>query len=231
MDRVASCRRVAREAIGDVEPRKLHSVLEATIGDASMTPAVLVLESAAATDPDCDLSVAVSPAAGVQLIYEGLRLTRRLVRENPWALVTAEDDDPIAADMEILAADILVARGLCVLSHLDAASVAVETVIAFGRAEAARGSEDDAASADADPSTDVSTLEAHVVDLAVQTGAETVGGEPTARVQTRAAAIADRADPGFPPAEQCLPAYESFVPDLGPGENVTTDRATSATDP
>ncbi|MFC6769133.1 DUF7114 family protein, partial [Natrinema soli] len=138
MEKADSCRRAAVEAVADVEPPRLYEYLDSILDRASMVPAVLTLESAAAmraegrvledadadepcrdvesesdrnrtraSGPDRDPARITTHAAGVQLIYEGLRLTRSLAHDEPW---TATDADASDADLAILAADILVAR-------------------------------------------------------------------------------------------------------------------------
>lgn len=223
MDRVACCRRAAREAIADVEPPSLHDVLVDEIDDAVMTPGVVALESAAAADADADLEAVAPRAAGVQLIYEGLRLTRALAHEEPW---TAADERANArSDLEILAADILVARGFYLLARTDAADRAVRTVRAFGRDQTLREEPD------ADREALDAALERDVLELAVLAGAAAVGEPPTADALALADDVADRTGTGFPPAGQCLLAGESRRPDHGPSDRTATDRATSATDP
>jgi len=48
MEEADSCRRAALEAVADVEPPRLHEYLDSILDRASMVPAVLTLESAAA---------------------------------------------------------------------------------------------------------------------------------------------------------------------------------------
>ena len=220
MDQAASCRRAARDAVSDVEPLRLHDVITDTLDGASMTPGVLTLESAAAIDPGVDRSRIVHHAAGVQLIYEGLRLTRTLAHEEPWTHGNGDGN----GDLEILAADILVARGFYLLARTDAAGKAVRTVQAFGRDQTLREQPG------ADPERLDSNLERDVLELAVLTGAAAVGSTPTPEL----VAIANEVDDvlsGFPPAEECLPPFDHPETDTTPGDGIATDRATSATDP
>ncbi|WP_255170635.1 DUF7114 family protein [Natrononativus amylolyticus] len=231
MDRADCCRRAARDAVADVDPPHLHDVITATLDGASMAPGVLVLESAAAvrdgesaTDATGgDLEGIAHHAAGVQLIYEGLRLTRTLSHDEPWA----RDDEAAAADadLEILAADILVARGFYLLARTDAAGKAVRTVQAFGRDQTLREQPDaDRAALDAN-------LERDVLELAVLAGTAAVGSTPTPALVATANEIADAVGTGFPPASECLPALEPTDTTTPPGDGIPTDKATSATDP
>lgn len=223
MDRAASCRRAARDAIADVEPPRLHDVLTDILDGTPMTPGVLTLASAGSLDATADLEGITHRAAGVQLVYEGLRLTRSLAHDEPWA--DSRTADP-QSDLEILAADILVARGFYLLARTDAAGKAVRTVRSFGRDQTLR-EEDGADSAALD-----ANLERDVLELAVATGAAAVGTSPTSELLGIAGDIAAEVGRSFPPASECLPDLEGRETRPGePGDGVTTDRATSATDP
>ncbi|WIV68700.1 DUF7114 family protein [Natrialbaceae archaeon AArc-T1-2] len=233
MDRAARCRRAARDAVADVEPPRLHDVITDLLEAASMTPGVLTLESAVAIDADADADVepVLDRAAGVQLIYEGLRLTRSLAHAEPWAdanthTYTDADvvSDDLDADLEILAADILVARGFYLLARTGAAEMAVRTVQAFGRDQTLREQPDaDAEAIDAN-------LECDVLELAVTAGTSAVGSTPPAELFAIANDVSDAVGVGFPPATECLSDLDISEMDATPGEEAATDRATSATD-
>ncbi|ADB59371.1 hypothetical protein Htur_0473 [Haloterrigena turkmenica DSM 5511] len=264
MDRADSCRRAAFEAVADVEPPALHDRIETALTEASMVPGVLTLESAATTadgravaesersaetdrghaqrrgrDGDRDTDGLATQAAGVQLIYEGLRLTRSLAHDEPWAADGNGDDE---SDLAILAADILVARGFYLLARTDAAGKAVRTVQKFGRDQTRRDAVADRSSgpttdADGEPVPDDSeattidaNLERDILELAVRTGAAAVGDAPSQRLLATAEALADTVGPSFPPAADCLADLEP-MPGEQSLEDPTTDRATSATDP
>ncbi|MXV60929.1 hypothetical protein GS429_02350 [Natronorubrum sp. JWXQ-INN-674] len=183
--------------------------------------------------PDAD--AIATQAAGVQLIYEGLRLTRSLAHDEPWAADADSTGDSNAGDLEILAADILVARGFYLLARTDAAGKAVRTVQAFGRDQTRRtavangespadssGSELDSAAIDAN-------LERDILELAVLTGTAAVGTSTSPRLLATVDAIADAVGTSFPPASECLTDLEPTLSEHSP-EDYTTDRATSATD-
>ncbi|EMA31872.1 DUF7114 family protein [Halobiforma nitratireducens] len=319
METADNCRRAAFEAVADVEPPRLHDLVESVLDGASMVPGVLALESAAAVtaetnaaanagaagrngdrerkkngtgtgtgtgtetgtgtanqSPDDtitttgtetgtldDVDGVLTHAAGVQLIYEGLRLTRTLAHEEPWSDsaipnesangdsvadgranchpgTAADPDSSVAgtvetdtqADLEILAADILVARGFYLLARTEAASTAVRTVQAFGRDQTRREElvDDDSVS---DRAADLdANLERDVLELAVRTGATAADEPPTAGLLSVADEIADEVGTSFPPAEAWFDdsgaAISERTFDL---EDPTTDRATSATDP
>ena len=183
----------------------------------------------------------VTQAAGVQLIYEGLRLTRSLAHDEPWTAIDEESADE--SDLAILAADILVARGFYLLARTDAAGKAVRTVQAFGRDqtrrdEVAAEASTSAASGDGtgdedtglDPTAIDANLERDILELAVLTGAAAVGDTPSQRLLAVADSIADAVGPAFPPAAECLADLEPTYSEQSL-DDPTTDRATSATDP
>ena len=228
MDRVARCRRAAEEALADVEPPALAAVIAEVLEDASFTPGVLTLVSASEADPEADPEDLSSRAAAVQLIYEGLGLTRTLAREEPWADVTVDQaavhaaPDSIRADLEIVAADVLVARGFYLLADTDAAETAVETVRSFGTDQTAH---------DRSTGTDAigdSSLERDVLKLAVVAGTTAVGDTPSAACLELAGELADRSEGGFPAVDRWSSVPDPRTPE--PTDGVPTDRATSATD-
>ncbi|WP_265110040.1 DUF7114 family protein [Halosolutus halophilus] len=197
------------------------------------------------TDSGDDPTAAVvTHAAGVQLIYEGLRLTRSLSHDPPW---TGLDDAAEDGDLAILAADILVARGFYLLARTDAAGKAVRTVQAFGRDQTRRDAVPrdeprhdeefghDGSTADADAASPVDSasidanLERDVLELAVLAGAAAIGETPSPRLLGIADQLADTVGTSLPPAGECLTRFETS-PDRSL-DDPTTDRATSATDP
>ncbi|USZ70526.1 DUF7114 family protein [Natronosalvus halobius] len=171
-------------------------------------------------------------AAGVQLIYEGLRLTRALAHDEPWAETTGDS----RADLEILAADILVARGFYLLARTDAADTAVRTVRRFGRDQTTRVDADETDAAVLD-----GNLEQDVLELAIRTGATVADADPTPELLAVATEVADATvttDAGlaFLPAAECLPDLEAFEvdadderdsDDAGAGVGESTDEDTS----
>ncbi|THE63574.1 hypothetical protein D8Y22_17275 [Salinadaptatus halalkaliphilus] len=228
MEPADNCRRAAFEAVADVEPARLHDLVEAILDGASMVPGALTVESTARAgtdvstsleEPTTDTDPVLTQAAGVQLIYEGLRLTRTIAHDEPWT----DPDSAVDGDLEILAADILVARGFYLLARTDAAGKAVQTVRTFGRDQTRR---DDLEGID--PTTIDANLERDVLELAVRTGAASAGEPPSSRLLAFADDLADDVAPSFPPASECLSELDPRRSEL---EESTTDRATSATDP
>jgi hypothetical protein len=193
MQEAAAVRRAALGAVEDIDPVRLRERLEEQLSAGSSVPGVLTLRSVeAVTDRAVDLEEpSLDPlaqrAAGVQLIYDGLALTRELAQEEPW-----EAGDRDGGDLAILAADVLVARGFYLLARTEAADAAVETVRAFGRDQTVRRTAND-------PTLD-RNLEADVLELAVIAGTTAAGGHATPRLREFAAGLAEEA--GFPPADQ-----------------------------
>jgi len=191
MDDAVRARSAAREALVDIEPPRLRAVLFDRLTNASMAPGVLVLVSATLRDPSVHTESLLERSAGVQLIYEGLRLTRTLARESPW---DTESDIEIDADLDILAADVLVSRGFSLLAHTEASDAAVETVQAFGRDQTlSMGSADEFDARDRN-------LEADIFTLAVRAGTTAAGSEPSDALLRSVAAASREYTDTLPPA-------------------------------
>lgn len=197
MDNAVRARRAARDALADIEPERLREVLRDRLADASMTPSVLTLLSARTLDSTVDAAPLAERAAGVQLIYEGLRLTRTLAHDEPWA--DGENDAARHADLDILAADVLVSRGFYLLARTETANRAVEVVRAFGRDQTRRRE------ADADRPALDRNLEADVFTLAVAAGTTAVGVDPGDDLLEYAAGLAREFEGALPPPDAALP--------------------------
>ena len=176
MEEAAAVRRAACEATADVVPAELRETIEDHVADGSSVPGALTLLSARAVSGE-DPEAFVEQAAGVQLIYDGLRLTRAVARSNPWRepdAVAADGNGPPRdddADMAILAADVLVSRGFYLLARTAAAEEAVGVVRAFGRDQTDREAATTDRAADLDR-----RLEGDILELAVTTGVTAAGG-------------------------------------------------------
>jgi hypothetical protein len=218
MDDAARARDAAREALADVEPEQLRETLENRILDAAVTPGVLALVTARALDPNIDPTEVVERAAGVQLIYEGLRLTRSVAHAEPWVTAATTESD-IEADMDVLTADVLVSRGFSLLACTDAAAAAVEVVRSFGRDQTLRDRADPAPATALDRNLEIDALE-----LAVVVGTTAVGGDPPEELLAYARDLAAEYDGEFPPSGRALPdATADRIADI-------SDRAVSAAD-
>lgn len=191
MEEAAAVRRAASEATADVVPEELRETIEKYVDDGSFVPGVLTILSArsvAGEDPDH----LVRRAAGVQLIYDGLRLTRRLAHDNPWGERDVERDRLDDANVAIIAADVLVARGFYLLARTEAADEAVAVVRAFGRDQTDRETAPAERIAELD-----SNLEADVLELAIIAGVA-AGGENVDGVTDLASDLAPE-EPHFDP--------------------------------
>jgi hypothetical protein len=160
-------------------------------------------------------------AAGVQLIYEGLRLTRALADEPPWNREFSHTE----SNIDILAADVMVARGFSLLARTEAAEKAVETVQSFGRNET-----DDQQGRP----TAAHSLESDVFELAVVAGATAFGATPPDSLLAYAEDLAESLDGDHPePPDPVAEAVEQAVSDApNPRQfSPAKDPRPSATDP
>ncbi|WP_299333528.1 DUF7114 family protein [Haloplanus sp.] len=217
MDNAVRARRVARDTLADIEPERLGEMLRDRLNDASMTPSVLTLVSADAFDTAVDVDSVARRGAGVQLIYEGLRLTRSLAHDEPWA-----DGGGAAtqADLAILAADVFVSRGFYILARTETAERAVEVVRSFGRDQTRRREPD------TDPSAIDRNLEAEVLALAVAAGTTAVGVDPSDDLLSYAAELAREGDADLPPPTALTDATADRILTLA-----GSDAASPAADP
>lgn len=195
MEEAARVRGKARDVVGDITPDRLGAVIDDRLASGSMIPGTLTVLTARLVDPHADQAEVDHRAAGVQLIYEGLRLTRSLVDQEPWA--DRPRTETIPADVDVLAADVLVARGFRLLARTEAADRAVATVQSFGteRTDVLAGRESSA-----------HTLEESVFELAIVAGSTVDGGEPTKALRQYAVGLAAARDsPPLPAAGDGLP--------------------------
>ncbi|ERH12521.1 MAG: hypothetical protein J07HB67_01541 [halophilic archaeon J07HB67] len=222
MDDAVRVREAAEGALADIEPARLRETLAGRLADAEMTPGVLTLYSARGLTTDADTVSVDERAAGVQLIYEGLRLTRQLARDDPWATpqepaVDATDgsgvpavstapvasgEDAVAADIGVLAADVFVARGFYLLARTEAAHDAVRVVQRFGHDQTLRRSAEDHSAPDCG-------LESDVFELAVVAGSS---------------AVSDTTPDGLRSYAADLAATEDGLPTVGSLPETTSDR-------
>jgi len=238
MEEAAAVRRAASAAVDDVDPERLRERIDQRIEEGSMAPGALTLLSADAVDESHSRDGLSERAAGVQLIYEGLRLTRTLSHAEPWlgtdggdgwqADETAaartgdgKESAAAAADLDILVADILVARGFYLLARTEAADAAVGVVRSFGRDQTVRRETDD-------PSLD-GNLERDVLELAVVAGTTAAGGTAPVHLRDFATDLA-ATDGDLPPAGTVLPenAVERLRGLVGTEPTATEGARTSA---
>jgi hypothetical protein len=184
MEDDAAVRGAALDAIDDIDPEPLRERIATQLTEGSMAPGVLTIRTVRALDDTTPLAASdgslldpvAERAAGVQLIYDGLQLTRELAHDEPWT-----GGDREAADIAVLAADVLVSRGFYLLARTEAADAAVGVVRAFGSDQTVRRETDD-------PSLD-RNLEADVLELAVVAGATMGEGTAPPRLREFAAGM------------------------------------------
>lgn len=130
METPAAIREQSRAVLEDVDPPALRRTAFDAIEESWAGPGVLARRAARQAGTDPAREAVERRAVGAQLVYAGLALTRRLVASEPW-----EDGAAGAADVEILVADVLVARGTRLLAETEAADRCVEVIRRFGRRE------------------------------------------------------------------------------------------------
>lgn len=185
MEHAVAVREAALEAVTDIDPDGFRDDIESFVADGSHVPGVLTL--VAAERAGADPTDVTERAVGVQLIYDGLRLTRRLASTDPWAIGRGEETQ---ANVDILAADVLVSRGFFMLARTEAAADAVEVVRSFGRDQTNRRAAAEPAALDRE-------LEVDVLDLALVAGTTAAGVTPGETV-TIARELAAAYDDGLP---------------------------------
>lgn len=167
MDDAARVRSNATRSVRDVTPRPLRGRIESRQEETPLTPGLLAVASARYHNRDSVEESTFECAAAVHQIFVGLDITRELIEIRPWDGV---DEHPDEADLEIIAADVLVAQGMARLASTDAAEAAVEVVREFGQYEAEHNAKDQ--------TTDARCLEETVLELAVIAGAASVDAAP-----------------------------------------------------
>lgn len=230
MEEAAAVRRAALDTVEDVEPAPLRQRIERQLDAGSMVPGVLTILAVRALPdrpaPDPAAGGLDDPvarrAAGVQLVYDGLALTRELCHDEPWR--NGDAGDAADADLAILAADVLVARGFHRLARTEASDAAVEVVRAFGR--------DQTVQRDAEDSTLSGGLEADVLQLAVTAGSTIGGGSVPPRLREFATELlegraVERPGAPFPDAARFFPETVSeslgaIATDGGESDGVAT---------
>jgi hypothetical protein len=208
MDAVSSLRGVIDGAVDDVEPSSFRDHIREVTDDISLTPGVLTITTARTLDPSLDPETSAQRGAGVQLSYTGLELTRSVLREQRW------DGERESYYYDLLAAEILVSRGLYYLSKTGVRHEAVGIVRKFGRTQA-----DQAAlgtrHAD-DP------LEGDVLRLAVNAGADlATQATPPAIATYRDELVADLQTYPLPGPDEALAGVEERLTTLAGDREAT----------
>lgn len=186
-------------AVDDVGPRPLRDRVGSEVGFESTAPGVVALAASGG-----GTAGVTRPAAGVQLIYDGLRLTREVAAADPWNGGAPED-----GDLAVLAADVLVARGFYLVANAPAADRAVDVVRQFGRDQSIGRSQ----------AGGLGDLERSILPLALAVGRSMTDdsyadAELEAAVRRTADRLSQDAGPGFPPTATVIDATAGAVPRL-----------------
>lgn len=201
MDETAHARAAFRDGIGDITPDALRSRLDRILEAASMTPSTLTILTATVLDESLEGDVAARRGAGIQMSYEGLRLSRELIHTDPWT-----DGDRSNGDMNAIAAEVLVARGFEYLAHTVVAGDVVEAVQRFGRDQTHRE----------EPGADRTALdrglEADFIRIAVKAGADIALGTVTDEIESLADELAmELGTKPLPEADTALTGLEDRI--------------------
>lgn len=129
MDASARTREAALLALAEIEPRTLNGELQDIITDASMVPALVAVRTAERLTGREGDQIAIDRGIGVQLSYEGLRLTRQLIREEEQYDVAGATDSYLS----LVGAEVLVSRGFEDLAETPVAHQVIEIVQRFAR--------------------------------------------------------------------------------------------------
>ena len=163
MDAAGRVRRAALETLTEIEPPTLAAELKAILREASMVPGLVTIRTAEQLGGGGVTEPVLDRAVGVQLSYEGLRLTRQLIREEHRYDVA----EPTEEYLSLVAGEVLVSRGFGELAETPVAGQAIEIVQRFSRNQTVDYRDDGV------PPT-APSLEFDVVRLAVDTGATAV---------------------------------------------------------
>ena len=147
-------------SLEDVEPPAFRQRLHTALADITLTPAVITVRTARALEPSIDLETCARRATGVQLTYEGLRLTRSILREERW-----DSSATHSYYLDLLAAAVILSRGYYYIADTGVAKQSVEAARRFGRHQMYVQT--------GDPDATYS-LEADFVAIAVNAGADLV---------------------------------------------------------
>lgn len=120
-------RETLTQSLADIEPPAFQRRLRTLLADAPLTPAVLTVRTARALEPSVDAGACTLRGAGVQLTYEGLRLTRSILRDRRWEATGGN------YYLDLVAAAVLVSRGYYYLADTGVSREAVEAARRFGR--------------------------------------------------------------------------------------------------
>ena len=220
MEETVHARTAFRDGISDITPDALRTRLDGILETASMTPGALTVLTATTLGESIEDDVAARRGAGIQMSYEGLRLSRDLIHSDPWAAGHSSE-----GDMNAIAAEVLVARGFEYLAHTAVADDVVEAVRQFGRDQTRRE----------DPEIDHVALdrrlEADFIRIAVRAGADIALGSIPEGVGVCAEELAkELGTTPLPEADTALVGLEERIHKAvaGPDRTPTSDFSQSS---
>lgn len=129
MEAAREVRHAARNSLGAIEPTGLARMLDDILVDASMVPGVVTVLTAERLGGPEKREAALDRAVGVQLSYEGLRLTRELIRDEE----RYDVPDPTEGYLALVAGEVLVSRGFGELADTAVSNQAIEIVQRFSK--------------------------------------------------------------------------------------------------
>jgi hypothetical protein len=177
MDEVGAIADALERSLEEVEPAPFHSRVTAAVGERPLLPGVLTVRVARTVEPTADIQTAATRGAGVQLCYEGLELTRAVLRNRAW-----ESEGGTEYQQDLLVAEVLVSRGFHLLARTGVVTDAVAIVQRFGRTQTALD--------DLGHRHEEAPLEVDVLELAVNAGVDLVMDGVPASVRAHSGDIA-----------------------------------------
>jgi hypothetical protein len=178
MEAVGALTEALEGSLTNLEPPQFRSRVLGAVGERPLLPGVLTVRVARRIDAAVDVQAAAARGAGAQMCYEGLELTRSVLRTEPW-----EDPDGTESyHQDLLVAEVLVSQGFNLLAKTGVVTDAVAIVQRFGRTQTKL--EDLGHRHDEDP------LEMEVLELAVNAGADLAMDGVSSSVRAHSGAIA-----------------------------------------
>ena len=195
MEAAREVRHAVRGTLAEIDPPQLAEELDSLVRTSSMVPGVVTRVTAERLGGRDVVADALDRAVGVQLSYDGLRLTRELIREEGRYAV----EDPTDEYLALVAAEVLVSRGFGELATTPVADQAIDIVRRFSRNQTT--------AYERDQKHHGRSLEYDAVILAVAAGATTVDATIPDHIREYGETLAAELD-----REPLPPATEVAVP-------------------
>lgn len=191
MDALPPVNTSLEQSIGDIQPEAFRERLHVILGERPLTPAVLTVRTGRALDATTDVTTLADRGVAVQLVYIGLSRYRSLIRRDSWL----DRDGAGTADLDMVAAEVFVSRGTNILADTAVIGQVIELIRRFGRNQAYEQS--------GETESLESSLEADVITLAVNAGADVALSTIPPAIESYASSLAERidTDPMTEPAE------------------------------